>query len=162
MPFTPFHLGPGAALKAVAGKRFSFTVFGFTQVLIDVEPLVRLLRGDWVVHGFTHTLLGATLVAGVALLIGRPICQWLLSALRLPAAICWPAAVSGAFGGAYTHVLLDGIMHADLQPLMPFAAGNGLLGLLSYDEIHLLCLFSGLCGALWLGIVALWRWSHKL
>ena len=28
MPFTPFHLGPGAAFKAMGGKHFSFLVFG--------------------------------------------------------------------------------------------------------------------------------------
>lgn len=162
MPFTPFHLGPGIAVKALTGERFSLTVFSFTQVLIDLEPLVRLLRGDWVVHGFTHTLIGATLVAVVALLLGRPCCRWLLGWLHLPTAISWPAAASGAFGGAYTHVLLDSLMHADMRPLAPFSADNALLGLLSYQGIHLFCLFTALFGALWLGSVALWRLRHKL
>ena len=27
MPFTPFHLGPGAAFKAIGGKHFSFMVW---------------------------------------------------------------------------------------------------------------------------------------
>lgn len=65
MPFTPFHMGPGLAVKAVSGRRFSLMVFGFCQVAIDIEPLVRMLRGDIVIHGFTQTYLGATLVAFV-------------------------------------------------------------------------------------------------
>ena len=39
MPFTPIHLGPGAALKAIGGRHFSFMVFGGSQVLMDIEPL---------------------------------------------------------------------------------------------------------------------------
>lgn len=46
MPFTPFHLGPAAALKIVLPTSFSFTVFGFTQVLIDIEPLAMRGIGD--------------------------------------------------------------------------------------------------------------------
>jgi hypothetical protein len=54
-PFTPFHLGPGLAFKSAGGDRFSFVVFGGAQVLIDVEPGVRLLLGHQYVHGPTHT-----------------------------------------------------------------------------------------------------------
>ena len=64
MPFTPFHLGPGALIKAVGGERFSFMIFGGSQVLMDVEPLVRMIRGDAVLHGMSHTIAGA-LVIGV-------------------------------------------------------------------------------------------------
>ena len=39
MPVTPFHLGPGIALKSVAPRHFSFTIFAFTQILIDLEAL---------------------------------------------------------------------------------------------------------------------------
>jgi len=71
MPFTPFHMGPGLAVKAVTGRYFSLTVFGFCQVAIDIEPLVRMIRGDIVIHGFTHTYLGATLIAFVSVVAGR-------------------------------------------------------------------------------------------
>jgi hypothetical protein len=37
-------MGPGLALKAAGGRRFSLLIFGFAQVLIDVEPLVRIVR----------------------------------------------------------------------------------------------------------------------
>src|SRR4051812_26481918 len=104
MPFTPFHMGPGIAIKAVAGRRFSLMVFGFSQVAIDIEPLVRIIRGDAVLHGFTHTFVGATLIGLVSAVVGRPVCQLFLNAwtehsnsafldwLRGPKLISWPAA----------------------------------------------------------------------
>ena len=50
MPFTPFHLGPGAVFKAIGGRHFSFMVFGGAQVLMDIEPLVGILRGSVVLR----------------------------------------------------------------------------------------------------------------
>lgn len=79
MPFTPLHMGPGLAVKAVCGRYFSLMVFGFSQVAMDIEPLVRIIRGDAVLHGFTHTCLGATLIAPVSIFVGRPVCQVLLN-----------------------------------------------------------------------------------
>src|SRR5437764_1296114 len=58
LPFTPFHLGPACALKVVAGQSFSLTVFAFSQVVMDVEPLLYLLCGKGIVHGVSHTYLG--------------------------------------------------------------------------------------------------------
>src|SRR5262245_22762510 len=75
MPFTPFHMGPGLAVKAIAGRHFILIVFGFSQIAIDIEPLIRIVRGDAVLHGWTHTYLGATLVAIIAAVVGRPICR---------------------------------------------------------------------------------------
>jgi hypothetical protein len=65
VPFTPFHMGPGLGVKAILGQRFSWMIFGLSQVAMDVEPLVRILRHDPEVHGFTHTYLGATLIGAV-------------------------------------------------------------------------------------------------
>ena len=45
MPFTPRHLGPGFAIKALAGRHFSLLTFGVAQVTMDIEPLVGLIRG---------------------------------------------------------------------------------------------------------------------
>jgi membrane-bound metal-dependent hydrolase YbcI (DUF457 family) len=160
MPFTPFHMGPGITVKAVAGRRFSLMVFGFSQVAIDIEPLVRILRGDTVLHGFTHTLVGATLIGLVSAVVGRPICQLLLNAwpehsdsafldwLRGPKLISWPAAFAGAFVGTYSHILLDGIMHFDMRPFAPASDANPMLHLISTRDLHLACLLSGSVGAL--------------
>src|SRR5262249_13896474 len=160
MPFTPFHMGPGLAIKAVAGRHFSLMVFGFSQVALDIEPLVRIIRGDAVLHGFTHTYLGATLIGLVSAVVGRLISQlflnyWTLDPyspfmnwLRGPKLICWPAAVGGALVGTYSHVFLDSIMHSDMQPFVPLSEVNGLLHVTSVGGLHLLCVLCGVLGAL--------------
>lgn len=160
MPFTPFHMGPGLAIKAVCGRYFSLMVFGFSQVAIDIEPLVRIIRGDAVLHGFTHTYLGASLIGLVSVVVGRPVCQFLLNYWRLdpdspfmnwlrgPKVISWRATIVGAFVGTYSHVFLDSIMHSDMQPLAPVSKANGLLHVISVDELHVLCVLSGALGAL--------------
>ena len=160
MPFTPFHMGPALAIKAVSGRHFSLMVFGFSQVAMDVEPLVRIVRGDALLHGFTHTYLGATLIALVSAIVGRPLCQFLLKCwmsdrhsaflnrLRGPTLISWPAAVIGAFVGAYSHVLLDSIMHSDMQPFAPLSPANPLLHIIPTDALHLICAASAAAGAL--------------
>ena len=78
MPVIPFHLGPGVALKSVAPRSVSFTIFAFTQILIDLEALYFFLQNDSHMHRHLHTYLGATIVVGISVAIGRPICQWLL------------------------------------------------------------------------------------
>ena len=169
MPFTPFHIGPGLAVKAVSGRYFSLMVFGFSQIAIDIEPVVRIIRGDAVIHGFTHTYLGATLVGIISFVVGRPICQFLLKSwtpdpgspflswLRGQELISWPAAVAGAFVGTYSHVFLDSIMHPDMRPLAPLSNANGLLQSISVGALHTLCALSGVFGALLLFAVFLVR-----
>jgi len=147
-------------VKAVTGCHFSLMVFGFSQVAMDIEPLVHIVRGDPILHGFIHTYLGATFVALVSFLVGRPICQFLLDYwtpepyspfmnwLRGPKLITWPAAIAGAFVGTYSHVFLDSIMHPDVQPLAPFSEANTLLHVISVGALHLVCAISGVLGVL--------------
>jgi hypothetical protein len=158
VPFTPLHFGPGLALKTVTGTWFSFALFCFVQVLIDVEPAVQMLRGAEPIHAFLHTYLGATLAALVALFAGKPVCQWLLrfwnsrlSAaqarwLAVPTAIPRLAAATGAFAGAWSHVLLDSFMHADMRPLAPWREHNPLLFLVHVDTLYLSCALAGAVG----------------
>jgi hypothetical protein len=167
MPFTPFHLGPAAALKAAAPRHLSFTVFGFSQVLIDLEPLYYMLRHEAILHRFFHTYAGATLVALASVALGRPVCQRLLAvwqrlvragqAQREAARIPRGAAVAGAFLGAYSHVVLDSIMHADIRPLAPFSQANPLFRVLSLGALHQLCVGAAAAGLLVLAVRALAR-----
>ena len=158
MPITPFHFGPGLAVKAVAEDRFSLVVFGFSQVLIDVEPAVGLFRGAELLHGFSHTYVGATLLAVVSIVVGRPLCEWVarwvnrsghfptFGAVPWPERIAAPAAVTGAFVGTYSHVLIDGMMHQDMHALAPFSMRQPLLGLVSVSTLYLLCVLCGVVG----------------
>lgn len=149
MPFTPFHLGPGAAFKAVGAPHFSFLVFGGSQVLMDIEPLIRLLSGEPVVHGISHSFVGAIAIGAISAVTGRPISNLVLSLSRVRhRPITWRAAWIAAFAGTVSHVLLDAVMHPDMAPLWPFAAANPFLGLMSMPALHAMCVALGIVGIL--------------
>jgi hypothetical protein len=162
MPFTPFHFGPGAALKAVLGKRFSFTVFCFAQVATDCETAYYMLQGEYPWHRFCHTYVGATLVGGLSMVVGRPICQVALRILRhwaelettsvTPVAISLGSAATGAFIGTYSHVVLDSIMHEGVAPFMPFSHANPLYQMMSSSALHGWCAGLGFFGMLYAAI----------
>ena len=73
-----------------------------------------------------------------------PFLTWLCD----PPRISWPAAIVGAGLGTYSHVVLDSVMHADMQPLFPFSETNGLLDAVSLGTLHLVCVAAGLLGGL--------------
>jgi hypothetical protein len=149
MPFTPFHLGPGALVKAAAGRHFSFMVYGGSQVLMDIEPLIGIIEGKAVLHGYTHTVLGAFAIGTAAGIIGRPISAFVLKLLRIPHhPFTWGASFAGAYFGTYSHVILDALMHDDMSPWWPAASGNHLLGAVSFWSLHWVCLVAGAVGAL--------------
>lgn len=149
MPFTPFHLGPGAAFKAIGGSNFSFMVFGGAQVLMDIEPLIGILTNKPVLHGPTHTLLGALAIGTLAGIIGKPISAAVLRWRSIPhAPFTWTASFVGAYTGTFSHILLDAIMHSDMSPWWPIAGGNQLLGQISLDHLHVACMIAGVLGAI--------------
>ena len=149
MPFTPLHLGPGALLKGIGGDRFSFMVFGGSQVLIDIEPGYRIIVGDSVLHGPSHTILGALAIGVIATLTGKPISEFVLRLVRYPwPQVSWLAATLGAFLGTFSHLFFDAIMHSDMAPWAPLSTSNGLLGLISISNLHILCVALALIGAL--------------
>lgn len=150
MPFTPYHMGPGILLKAVLQGSFSLLIFGWTQVVMDLQPLLVLLTGKGQLHGFTHTLVGATLIALFCAVTGKYLSQFALGLLptdgHAATSIRWWAAVLSGFIGSYSHVVIDSIMHADVTPFAPYSTASPLLGSLSVSTLHRLCLYSGLLG----------------
>ena len=148
MPFTPFHLGPGALFKAVGGRHFSFMVFGGTQVLMDIEPLVRIWRLDPVLHGPTHTLAGALAIGTLGMLSGKPVSEFVLRRSGVAhRPISWMASALGAYVGSFSHVLFDALMHADMRPFWPLGDANPLLGRVELGTLHWACVASGFAGA---------------
>ena len=153
MPFTPVHMGPAAILKGLLGSHFSFVVFGGSQILIDLEPLIQLIRGSAVLHGPSHTILGAFVIGAVAAVLGKPIGQLFLRLVNFKDfRITWKASVIGAYLGTFSHILLDGIMHSDMAPWAPFSQHNSLLGLISAPELHYVCLAIGVVGVFCIGL----------
>ena len=164
MPFTPLHMGPGMATKAVLGRCFSLVAFGVSQILIDLEPLIRIFRGDAILHGVTHTYAGAIPIALLAMPLTRWLYPWLarfanyqvsahqLHWLRIAPRAGWPAIAAGSLIGTLSHVLLDSFMHSDMRPLAPIVEGNALLFSISLNALHLGCVLAGALGLLlWFG-----------
>lgn len=118
MPFTLFHFGAGALAKSIAPRHFSFASFAVSNVLIDLEPLVRMLGilDDTILHGPTHTFPGAVVIAALTLpsirLWDRTAAALHLTSLRPPAVPTW-MVLRSALIGTLSHVLLDAQMHAD-------------------------------------------------
>ena len=152
MPFTPFHIVAGASVKAIAPKHFSWSVFILTNILIDCEPLYYHFTEGMLSHKFFHSIIGASIIAILCATLGKPLCEyglklwnnslapedkkWLGSGIKISHLSAW----TGAVIGAYSHLILDSIMHLDIKPLAPFTDENLLLGILGLMELHALCL----------------------
>lgn len=168
MPFTPFHMGPALALKAVSGRYFSVLVFGIAQVAMDIEPLIGMIRDADVLHGWSHSYVGATVIGILVAIIAPPLCRLILARwnselehhgvgwLGSPSTIGWVPAVTGAFFGTYSHVALDSIMHLDITPLSPWSKSNELWGVLSISELHAVCVAAGVFGVAAWFTLGLW------
>ena len=78
MPFTPFHMGAALIAKPGLNRNISVITFGIAQIAMDIEPGVGMLTGADVLHGPTHTILGALVIAYLVTLIAPGICNYLL------------------------------------------------------------------------------------
>ncbi len=136
----------------------SFGTFTVVQGVIDVESVGNILLGRYPVHAFLHTMPGALAVSAVVALAGpkslSAIYAWLqrqrsplLGKLRGELEpVGYVASSIGAVLGGSTHVLFDGMMHADARPFAPWIRSNVLLVPDSFVEIHLACAALGLVG----------------
>ena len=152
MPFTPFHMGPGILIKALLQSSFSLMFFGWAQIIMDIQPLFVLISGTGHLHGFSHTYIGAILLAVFAALSGKYLAEFGLLVIGIankdnPLIISWPVAVISAFIGTFSHVFLDSIIHTDLEPFYPITEHNNILALITTDQLHSFCIYSGLIGA---------------
>lgn len=163
MPVMPLHLGPGILLKVFAGSQLSLVMFALTQVTMDLEVLLRFALGSARLHGFTNTIIGATVALLVTVPFGKPVCEWILrwwnrqlsqaqaKWVGVSEKITWRAAWIGGVLGVYSHFLLDAIMHSDAKPWMPFSNANSLVYLISIGQLNLLCLLSVVMGVFLIG-----------
>ncbi len=162
MPFTPIHMGAGLALKALGGRHFSLIGFGLTQIAIDIEPLLGLIHGWAVLHGRSHSLFGATVIAAAvtpltywtAPLLLRLLNRWLeaqdLARWREAETPGWPAAAAGCLLGAWSHALMDAVMHPDLELFWPWSPARPVYGALSDTGLEIVSIAAAAFGvAVW-------------
>lgn len=150
MPFTPYHMGAGIAIKAVSQRKFSLLIFGWAQILTDLQPLLVIITHKGVYHGYSHTYIGAVVLGIVTAVTGKYLAETGLRIIQqrqyLP--IRWSVAFISAFIGTFSHVLLDSITHIDVKPFMPFSDVNSLPGSVSTGAMEVFLVFCGIVGAL--------------
>jgi membrane-bound metal-dependent hydrolase YbcI (DUF457 family) len=156
MPITPFHFGPGAAIHALAPKKVSFLAFCVANVVIDVETLYFMLTHQYPLHRFFHTYIGASLIPLVTLALFIS-ARWFATVAWLPNLFKWkelglPPVAIGATVGAFSHVLLDSLMHSDITPFAPLTDANPLLQAVSLSTLHGACLGASAIALCALGI----------
>lgn len=163
MPVTPFHFGPGAALRGALGPWMSFCTFALANVLIDLEPITLFFVTGDPAHPYLHTLPGATAITALAVWPGRRLCTWALERwnaiarreraprLELEPEIPLAPALAGAALGAYSHIFSDSIMHADVHPLAPLSPVN-FQGVIALGPLHLACVVAGGIGVALLAV----------
>lgn len=143
-------MGPGIVVKALLQGSFSLMVFGWAQIVMDIQPLIVLITGEGHLHGFSHTFVGASLLAVFSALTGKYLSEVGLYLFEMnkdwQVKIAWWVAFLSAFIGTFSHVFLDSIMHADVEPVYPFSKSNELLGLISPVKLEEFCIYSGLVG----------------
>ena len=151
MPFTPLHMGPGMAVKAVAQERFSLVIFGWAQILVDLQPLVVVLTHEGQTHGVTHTFVGGAVLGAAAAASGKPMADALLNLFRKKGKprlhISWKTAWWSGLVGGLSHVLLDGLIYPDMSPFWPFVKGTR-MDIFTSRGMIAFCIFSGLAGLL--------------
>jgi membrane-bound metal-dependent hydrolase YbcI (DUF457 family) len=150
MPFTPLHMGPGIVVKATLQNSFSLMVFGWSQIVIDIQPLVVMLTNKGELHGFSHTFLGATLIGLFGGLTGKHLGEFGLRFIRAPEylPISWRVSFASGLIGTYSHIFIDSIMHSDVLPLLPFSTASPLNGIVSIDALHVWCVVGAIVGGL--------------
>jgi len=139
-------------------------VFGWAQIIMDLQQLFVIITGEGQLHGISHSFVGATVIALFSALTGKYLSEYLLLAMGFSYKfnrISWVVAVTSAFIGTFSHVLLDSTMHADVQPFFPISLNNKFLELISVEALHNYCLLAGLVGMMVYGITN-WRMVKKV
>lgn len=123
MPLTPLHLAAALPVR----KQISMKAFIAVNLMIDIEPIgIAFFDMPDNLHQFFHTILGATFWALVT---------WIAGLILMGH---WKQVFAGAFFGTYTHVLLDSLVHRDVELFSPIIAGNPLF-LDAHLEVSIAC-----------------------
>lgn len=146
MPFTPFHMGAALLGKGLAPKSQSLWFFGFTQVVIDLEPAIKMLVGyEGSLHNITHDPLGmivTVVLCGVFWSWAQKQSWWRKDIPVLSKSSLWHTA----WWAVLTHLILDLMSHDDMSP--------GIAKWFGMEEAEAVSICLGIIGLLLLGV----RW----
>jgi len=151
MPITPLHFGPGVLARAAIGPRFGLAGYLVSQVLLDLEPGLKLfgLMAEGVGLHTLHTLAVAPLYVAATL--------WLVWGWRQVRSESAPqpfwTEMLGATVGVASHLALDALYHIDV------AAGLGYPGVSALVPREVLD--GSLAVMLLASLVAAYYWINK-
>jgi len=151
LPITPLHFGPGVLARAAIGPRFGLAGYLVSQVLLDLEPGLKLfgLIPEGIGLHTLHTLAVAPLYVAATL--------WLVWGWRQIQTAKTPqpfwTELIGATVGVASHLALDALYHSDV------AAGLGYPGLSRLVPREVLD--GGLAVMLLASIGAAYYWINK-
>ena len=69
-------MGAALIVKPGLNQKFSIITFGIAQIAMDIEPGIGMLTDADVLHGPTHTVLGALIIACLVIYIAPSICRF--------------------------------------------------------------------------------------
>lgn len=146
MPFTPFHMGAALLGKGLAPKSQSLWFFGFTQVVIDLEPAIKMLMGyEGSLHSITHHPIGMTFtvaLCGAFWIHAQEQSWWRKDIPFLTKSSIWDTG----WWAVLTHFILDLISHEDM--------GYGVAQWFGMEDAQGFSIMIGILGILLLGV----RW----
>lgn len=121
MPITPLHFGLLAPLNHWYPNRVSNGAFILANILMDLEAILHwLAKMPLPEHGWmTHSFGGACGVATITVLLGTSTRD------QIAPRNAW---VIGAFLGAFSHVILDMLVHPEMLPLYPIEGNPFYMG----------------------------------
>ena len=71
-------MGAALIVKPAGRRHFSVLVFGIAQVAMDIEPMIGMMRGWNILHGPSHTTLGALPICAVVAWLSQLLCNFIL------------------------------------------------------------------------------------
>lgn len=151
MPFTPFHLGPGFALGMIFKRRINIPAILLASIIIDVRSIYSFFIGNFQLHGFFHTFVGATilglLVIALVYFLRTPLSK-ISKISKIEQDYSLKSITAGAFVGVWVHIILDAFLYPEMNPFLPIDGNTLLLGILSSSTVYALCEFGFLIGGL--------------
>lgn len=149
MPFTPYHFGPSSWLGLLFNRYLDFLTFLIASVIIDIEPFIVIVFNlHYPLHGYFHTVLGATIIALLLAGIMNKMKRWvdkLMLFLSFHQKTNFRKILIASFTGTYLHILLDAPLYNDIHPFYPFTT-NPFYGLVSASVVHSFCAISFIIG----------------
>lgn len=123
MPITPLHCGVLAPVNHWFPGKVSTISFVLVTTWIDAPQIYAALAGiPLPEHGVQHSFAGAMIAAVIVAIPGMRSMKWVL----------------GAYLAALSHVLLDALVHSDMNPFWPTEGNPFYAGLMEPVSLILL------------------------